>query len=161
MDERLEAVRKYIKKEGRSLITKSKERENKMWLKHSRAYMKRLKANPMAYKKHLFKLAMSNAIRHSLTGNKKGNHWEDLVGYTLDDLKKHLEKQFTEGMTWENYGEWEIDHIIPIKVFNYDNAEHLDFKRCWALKNLRPLWRNENRAKSDKLATSFQPSLKL
>lgn len=64
---------------------------------------------------------IGSAVRKSLKGNKNGRHWESLVGYTLDDLKKHLEKLFTVGMLWENYGlkGWTIDHKIPISVFNF------------------------------------------
>lgn len=118
---------------------------------------KRRKADPA------FKLncCISNAIRISLKGNKAGKHWELLVGYTLEKLKKHLEKQFINGMIWENYGKegWEIDHIIPISVFNFTKSEHSDFKKCWALKNLQPLWAKENVVKSNKLTKHFQPSL--
>jgi len=104
---------------------------------------------------------ISSAISFSLNGNKKGCHWENLVGYTLNKLKRHLEKQFTKGMSWDNYGEWEIDHKIPISAFNFDSPEHLDFKRCWALSNLQPMWGTENRIKGYKLKIAFQPSLKL
>jgi len=108
-----------------------------------------------------FKLRMriSNAIYQSLKGNKSGRHWETLVGYTLDDLKKHLEKQFTDGMTWENYGDWHIDHETPISVFNFTTPDHEDFTRCWSLKNLQPMWANENLSKGAKLEKHFQPRL--
>jgi hypothetical protein len=63
-------------------------------------------------------------------------------------------------MSWENHGTvWHIDHIIPKSVFNYTDAEHIDFKRCWALKNLQPLWAGENMSKGDSLVKPFQPSL--
>lgn len=104
---------------------------------------------------------ISNQIWHSLNGNKAGRHWEDLVGFTLNELKKHLKKQFKNGMTWENYGRngWHIDHKIPKSVFNYTKPEHEDFKKCWALKNLQPLWESENISKSNKIINHFQPSL--
>jgi len=56
---------------------------------------------------------------------------------------------------------WEIDHIIPISVLNFSSPEHEDFKKCWNLSNLRPLWRIDNRHKYNKLNESFQPSLAL
>ena len=98
----------------------------------------------------------SNAIRRALKDEKKGKHWEDLVGYTLVDLKKHLEKTLPEGYTWQ---ECHIDHIIPISAFNFTVPEHIDFKRCWALSNLRLLPARENIIKSNKLLRPFQPSL--
>lgn len=111
--------------------------------------------------KFRLKCNMSNAINSSLKHGKDGSSWLKLVDYTLNDLKKHLEKQFTEGMTWDNYGEdgWEVDHIIPVSVFNFTKPEHEDFKKCWWLKNLQPLLASENRSKSNKIIKHFQPSL--
>ena len=102
------------------------------------------------------------AINISLKGNKTGRHWENLVGYDLFRLMRHLEKQFTPRMTWGNHGfYWEIDHIIPIKVLNFERPEHPDFKRCWALKNLRPLEVHKNISKGAKIDKPFQPSLRI
>ena len=98
----------------------------------------------------------------SLRGSKNGNNWSALVGYNAEQLKEHLEKQFRNGMNWENYGSfWEIDHIVPISAFNFEAHENIDFKRCWELKNLQPLEKAKNRKKSAKLKGHFQPSLKL
>ena len=76
----------------------------------------------------------------------------DTLGYTPMDLVKHLESQFTEDMSWENHGidGWHIDHIRPVASFNYDSTEHPDFKKCWALNNLQPLWAKDNLSKGDK-----------
>lgn len=100
-------------------------------------------------------------INKSLRKTKNGRSWELLVGYTAQKLKKHLEKHFLPGMTWDNYGEWHIDHRIPITAFNYEKPEDIDFKRCWALENLRPLWAPDNRRKLNKINKPFQPSLLL
>jgi hypothetical protein len=95
-------------------------------------------------------------------GSKANRHWEDLVGYSVDKLKRHLEKHFTAGMTWENHGAfWHIDHKIPIAAFNYSTPDDLDFRRCWALKNLQPLKVKENFCKNDRLDRPFQPSLSI
>lgn len=103
---------------------------------------------------------MSRRINKFLHGSKVGRHWEDLVDYTIDQLKRHIEKLFNPEMTWDNYGTvWEIDHKIPIAVFNYEKPEHLDFKLCWNINNLRPLAKHENRSKSDMIEVPFQPSL--
>jgi hypothetical protein len=81
------------------------------------------------------------------------------VNYTLKDLKKYLEKSFLPGMSWENYGQWHVDHRVPLSVFNFEKPEDNDFKRCWALSNLQPLWSIENIKKNNKLDKHFQPSL--
>lgn len=54
--------------------------------------------------------------------------------------------------------EWEIDHIFPISAHNFNSANDLDFKRCWSLSNLRPLWKMDNRIKHSKIMNNFQPS---
>ena len=104
--------------------------------------------------------SMEHGIYYSLKNNKKG-HWENFTDYDVHKLKKHLEKQFLEGMSWDNYNYrgWHIDHIIPISAFNFKTPNDIDFKRCWALKNLRPLWAKDNLKKSNKLIQNFQPSL--
>lgn len=104
---------------------------------------------------------IKGSIYKALKENKKRRRWETLVGYTIEQLKQHLEKQFKEGMTWNNYGKygWHIDHIIPISAFNFEKPEDDDFKRCWALKNLQPLWAKENLIKQNKIDRHFQPNL--
>jgi hypothetical protein len=99
--------------------------------------------------------------RHIRSGEKGGRRWPSLVGYTLADLRTHIESQFVDGMSWENYGDWHIDHIIPLSAHNYDTFESPDFKRAWALENLRPLWAADNLRKGAKLIREFQPSLSL
>jgi len=102
---------------------------------------------------------MATSINQSITrGIKAGRHWETLVEYNIDELKKHLESLFKDGMAWHNYGQWEIDHKIPISVFNFEKPEDSDFRRCWSLKNLQPMWATENRAKSNKIDCQFQPA---
>ena len=100
------------------------------------------KDNPM-YK---LNRVMSKSIWDALKGLKADRHWEDLVGYTLKELREHLESQFDENMNWDNMGEyWEIDHIIPQNMFNFTTYKDRDFQICWSLMNLRPLNWLENR----------------
>lgn len=91
--------------------------------------------------------SMSCGIRRSLVTGKQGRSWKTMVPYTLDDLFRHLERQFLPGMTWANRGEWEIDHIVPLSSFRFSAPEDAEFQAAWALTNLRPLWRPDNRSK--------------
>lgn len=104
---------------------------------------------------------ISREIRSSIKSREKANrHWEELVGYTVDQLKMHLERLFEPGMTWENYGTvWHIDHKTPIAVFNFEKPEDIDFRICWSLKNLQPMESKRNKSKGAKLTEPFQPSL--
>ena len=104
---------------------------------------------------------ISLLVRLSLKGNKNGKHWESLVGYNITDLIKHLKKNIPKSYCWQDYinGKLHLDHIIPISVFNFIKPEHTDFKRCWALSNLRLLPARENLIKNNKLSKPFQPAL--
>lgn len=87
-------------------------------------------------------------------GNKQGLHTFQMLGYTVDQLKSHLESQFTEGMTWENYGKWHVDHRKPISSFNFTSHKDPEFQQCWALENLQPMWGEENWSKGSKITQS-------
>ena len=67
----------------------------------------------------------------------------DLVGCSIQQLREHLEKQFTEGMSWNNYGKWEIHHIIACTYFILTELEQQ--KLCFNYTNLKPLWLKEHR----------------
>ena len=95
------------------------------------------------YRKHSLTLNFKSALRRCLRGERKGFHKLELVDYSIDELRTHLERQFHSGMSWENYGRyWHIDHIIPVAHFDCRDPEQL--KACWALHNLRPLKADEH-----------------
>ena len=89
-------------------------------------------------------------IIRSLRGGKGGIRTEKLVGYSMEELKTHLERQFLRGMGWHNMGQWHIDHIIPLSSFTITGPDDPELRRAWALTNLRPLWAADNLIKSDK-----------
>lgn len=95
---------------------------------------------------------MATTVRRQLMGAKRGSRTFDLLGYSVHELRAHLEARFTDGMTWENYGigGWEIDHIKPKRVFSFESASEPAFRECWALSNLQPLWAKDNRSKAGK-----------
>lgn len=90
-----------------------------------------------------------NAVRRN--GGVKSHRTNLLIGCTVTELRAHLEAKFKPGMTWGNYGRWEIDHVIPCAEF--DLRDELQQLRCFHYSNLQPLWRPENRAKADKVLT--------
>ena len=147
-----------LKKKKAAHYQKNKEKiQTKRRLNHVRvlAYQNKRRQNP----KIKLNAAISESVRYCLKHGKNGLGWEELVGYTLNQLVEHIEKLFQPGMTWANYGKWHIDHKIPVSAFNFSNPKHLDFKRCWALSNLQPLWAKENVRKYNKIKKPFQPSL--
>lgn len=92
-------------------------------------------------------------IRQAIKNNHKSPRAELLLGYTMNDLKTHLERQFTKGMTWQKYNEGHIhiDHILPISSFDIKEVGDDEWKACWAITNLRPMWGHENIKKSNKV----------
>jgi hypothetical protein len=94
---------------------------------------------------------ISRGMRQALNNLKGHYHWEKLVNYKAKDLKQHLENQFKDNMSWDNYGKkgWHIDHIIPISWWKYKSPEDREFKQCWALANLQPLWAEDNYKKNN------------
>jgi HNH endonuclease. len=147
-----EKLIKY-RKENR---TKRQEHQRQWRDQNGRAKELDKRKNSVSYRLHN---TLSKNLSRSLKTGKGGRKTFDLLGFNVDQLRSHLEKQFESGMSWENYGEWHIDHIIPVKAFNFERTEDFDFKQCWALKNLRPLWAVANISKGAKLDRPFQPSL--
>lgn len=97
--------------------------------------------------------SISEGIRQSLKSGKKRSKWETLVNFNAHDLYLSLENRFEEGMMWSNYGIgcgqdrwWEIDHIKGIRHFTFNSQNDREFRECWSLTNLRPRWKDENRA---------------
>ena len=103
------------------------------------------------------RMRVSSSVRNSLGKTKLGTSWIKLLDFSAQDLRDHLEQQFTEGMTWERFmdGEIEIDHIIPVSFFRPTTVDCIEFRMCWNLKNLQPLWRLDNRQKHDILPANF------
>lgn len=87
-------------------------------------------------------------IYQALKGQIKSKRTRKLIGCSVEKLKQHLESQFQEGMSWDNYGEWHVDHIRPCAMFDFTRAE--DQLECFHYTNLQPLWAEDNQRKSDK-----------
>lgn len=87
----------------------------------------------------------------AMRGKAKSGKTFELLGYTPEDLRRHIEKQFCKGMSWGNYGEWHIDHIVPLSSFEISSWDDPELKAAWDLTNLRPIWSKENLQKSARL----------
>jgi len=128
-----------------------KQHQKKWNKKYAIKHPEKLRAKSLRYyRNNKISCCISRVIRRSLNGNKNGCKWQQLVGFSLEQLKSHLEKLFQHGMTWENYGEWQIDHIKPISSFSFCLSSDPDFKECWSLKNLQPLWKKDNLIKGNR-----------
>lgn len=162
-EERKAKQREYIKnnREAKRIYQKKYNKNNREMLneKWKKLYHSKLKFN----EKFIISRKISSAIHHSLKGNKNGQHYEDLLKFTFDELKAYLIKDLSKNYpdyTWQDYidGLLHLDHIIPIDVFNFSKPIDIDFQKCWALSNLRLIPAHENLSKSNKLKEPFQPS---
>jgi len=129
---------------------KNPDKIKKIQAKHRKSEKrKKYIKNYFSVARHKIRQRMSNLIYQSVKGKKLGKCWEHLVGYTVEKLMKHLESKFQTGMTWENYGGWHIDHLVPESWFHYESVYDEEFKKCWALSNLQPKWAKENLQKNN------------
>jgi len=95
--------------------------------------------------------SVGNRLRGSI---REGKDWVStfaILGYSLKALMTHLERQFLKGMTWDNYGEWHIDHITPLSSFEILHLDDPTIREAWCLTNLRPLWAKDNLSKHAKI----------
>ena len=118
---------------------------------YMKEYIQKRRRDDVTFKLNDHISRLINHSLHSIGLSKRGNRWWELVGYKTDALKKHLESQFVNGMSWDNYGKWHIDHIIPQDFFVFNSVNDVEFKMCWRLENLQPLWASDNIRKSNKI----------
>lgn len=98
-----------------------------------------------------FRRVVSGRIAIALKNNSGEKAYKTLeyLGSSIETARAHIEENFEEGMTWENHGEWHIDHIIPCAHFDLTDPE--EQKKCFHYTNLQPLWAHDNLSKGDKL----------
>ena len=120
-----------LEKIKKDKVKYNKKNRNKI-NEYKRKYRKRYyKENPHI---EIWRSTLKNALKR--LDQNKTNKTIDILGYTPDELKTHLESLFTEGMTWGNYGDWHIDHIKPVSRFDKTTPVHI----VNSLDNLQPLW---------------------
>lgn len=141
-DDHQEKIKEYKQKYYQDNKIKLNE-DNRKWIKNKRKTD--IKFNLVS--------KIRFAIWKTLKGNKNGWHWEDLIGYTLNDLIKRLKQTMPEGYTWDDYmqGKLHIDHIVPIRAFTFKTPQDKEFRWCWDLCNLRLLTSKKNISKKDNL----------
>lgn len=96
----------------------------------------------------LRKLLRDRTRKALKAGTKSGSAIQDL-GCSIEELKIHLESLFHFGMSWDNHGEWHIDHILPLSRF--DLTDRAQFIKVCHFSNLQPLWAIENQSKYNKV----------
>lgn len=143
---------------------REKEENKKRYRIYCRSYNKNRKKTDPHYKLRCsFSTVIGNALRKR--GSFKDESIIKILNYTIEDLRKHLEAQFEPWMNWSNHGKylnsvwddndqstwtWQIDHIIPVSHFKFTSVYDEEFRKCWALENLRPLSAKQNVLESNR-----------
>ena len=117
---------------------------------HAKWKMKRYHDDPVYRLKDIRRRQLLQFIK--AVGGTKTGRTEELLGYTAEELKTHLESLFQEGMTWDNQGDWHIDHIIPQSYFTSIDQ----IRECFALSNLKPEWGEWNMSKGNRFIGSSE-----
>ena len=157
MPSKYDEKRKEYQKQYYKEYWKTHENNNKNKKYHREYFIKnkiKIIKSTMEYSKKKYKndiyFKLKTHQRWTILTNmrKKGakmqiNH-KNYLGCTIKELKIHIEKQFKEGMSWDNWGNngWNIDHIKAISNFNLNDND--EAKKCFHYTNLQPLWFKEN-----------------
>ena len=149
-----------ISKKNKSKSDTQKAQHKDYCKKYYKQNKKRISKKKAQYVSHKYKTDtvyrfmhnMKSRIRIAIKGATKTANTKTLLGCTGEQARRHLESQFTDGMSWDNYGlhGWHIDHIIPCASFDLSDPEQQ--RQCFHYTNLQPLWAKDNLEKSAKIS---------
>jgi hypothetical protein len=161
-EKRLEYNKEYYQNNREKLLDDSKSyaRKNKKKInEYHKVYNKNKRKNDINFRLKCSISANISIYFRSQNISKNRESTIKYLPYMLDELRAHIEQQFEYWMTWDNYGKytpniwndndsttwtWSIDHIKPHSTFHYENMECEEFRKCWALSNLRPYSSKQN-----------------
>jgi len=148
-----EANREKLAKGQAKYYAANREEVNKRGAEYGRNHRRQItehernrKANDIQYR---LACNLRSRLRRAISGNYKSGSAVSDLGCSIAALKEHLEKQFQPGMSWDNYGDWHIDHIKPLSSFNLEDREQLLVACNYT--NLQPLWAADNIRKGNKI----------
>jgi hypothetical protein len=131
--------KEYRKNNQEKIKKHARDYKEKRNLKHA----ERMKTDPLYKVKCALRCAVKTAF-YRIKENKPTKS-ANLLGCTWQEAKTHIENLWQEGMNWDNYGQWHIDHKRPVSSFAKNELHLMNH-----ISNLQPLWANDNFAKGDK-----------
>lgn len=138
--------KEYFSSYGKKYRSINRETINSRYRDHKRSYRNRKIKTDLLFKLSCY---MRNGMYSCLKGRSKKSKTFDYIQCTPLELKSYLESKFTEGMSWDNYGKWHVDHIRPLSSFDFSVEENL--YAAWHYSNLQPLWAEDNLKKGNRL----------
>ena len=144
--ERYKEYHKKYREQNKELLRERKKKYREQNKEYINEYEReRRKTDPLFRMKNNLRTRTYQAFKRK--GYSKNTKTQEMLGVDWEVCKAHIEKQFTKGMNWDNQGEWQIDHIIPLASANTEE----ELKKLCHYSNLQPLWAEENKSKSDKI----------
>lgn len=135
--------KKKLQIAGNPEYAASLKRSKENWRKNNRSYaneyVKKRKAIDVAFKLRMY---LRTRLYQAVKGGVKTGSAVEALGCSIEEFKTHIEAQFTAWMTWDNYGEWHLDHIKPLIKFDLSDPEQ--FKEACHYTNYQPLWAVQN-----------------
>jgi hypothetical protein len=134
-------------------ISRIREYRKQYALKKKDSLAQKRKQRRLTDSHYKLKLALRSRLSNAVRRHQKCNSTLNLLGCDIDFLKRHLESQFKEGMSWDNWSThgWHIDHIVPFGQFDLSDPIHQIAACNW--RNLQPLWAKNNHSKLNKLTS--------
>jgi len=135
----------------------------KYWFENNKQYAKEKYKRKYKKRKTLKQKIshnLSEQIRKSLKNNKEGKSWKKIISFSYNDL---IDNIFNTEEKIKNYknGNLALDHIIPQSLYCFESYEDEEFKKCWNLRNLRLITKEENSSKCNKLIHSLIEKYKI
>jgi hypothetical protein len=141
----IERAKIWVENNKDKRINWLKENKNKISITASKYNKERKKIDS------LFKLSTNTrsliSKSFSQNGYSKNSKTYQILGCSFEEFKFHLEKQFTKGMSWNNQGQWHLDHIYPVSLAK-DEEELIKLNH---FSNFQPLWAIDNLKKGNKI----------
>jgi hypothetical protein len=123
---------------------KSKERINK--------YLKQKRQTDSIFKfKSNVRSLISSSFKRGTNQFSKKAKTEQILGCTIEEFRSYIENKFVKDMSFENYGKWHLDHIIPISIANTEE----EIIRLNHYTNFQPLWAEDNIKKSNTIVNNY------
>lgn len=143
----------YNKENKEYIQQRNKEYSKKYYTENKNKIQKRHNAYFKTRKKYdlNFKLAynLRTRISHAINRNSKGGSTIKDLGWSIDQFKQYISLKFQTKMSWKNYGQWHLDHIIPLSSFNL--TDRPQFLKACHYTNYQPLWATDNFKKGNKI----------
>lgn len=142
----------YLLRKNDPIMIANRKAANQKYLKGPKrkitanTYRRNKRKNDLNFK---ISVAIRNRIKMAMKRNSKFSASKNLIGCSFDFLKQYIQSKFKTSMSWDNYGTWHIDHILPCASFDLSKSE--EQLKCFHYSNLQPLWAKDNLSKGAKI----------